>query len=124
MNQDPRESALHEARIRNINSAVSVYWKNFQFEHDLNIRIGIELKFVEDMEIMDGSNFSDFVDSIIKHVLQLKLVDKKIINDHIYNMISSVEYYSDRDITVELVNSSNQVLLTTFYFNNQPAKEN
>jgi large subunit ribosomal protein L6 len=30
----------------------------------------------------------------------------------------------DRDITVELVNSSNQVLLTTFYFNNQPAKEN
>jgi hypothetical protein len=124
MNQDPRENALYEARIRNINSAVSVYWKNFQFEHELNIRIGIELKFVEDMEIMDGSNFSDFVDSIIKHVLQLKLVDKKIINDHIYNMISSVEYYSDRDITVELVNSSNQVLLTTFYFNNQPAKEN
>jgi hypothetical protein len=124
MNQDPRERALYEARIRNINSAVSVYWKNFQFDHNFNIRIGIELKFTDDMEIMDGSEFSNFVDSIIKHVLQLKLVDKKIINDHIYNMISSVEYYSDRDITVELVNSSNQVLLTTFYFNNQPAKEN
>ena len=124
MNQEQRELALQEARIRNINSAISVYWRTFEFGSDYSIRIGIELKYIEDMEIMDGSDFSNFVDSVIKHVLELKLVDKKTINDHIYNMISSVEYYSDRDITVEVVNSSNQVVLTTFYFNNQPAKEN
>ena len=77
MNQEQRELALQEARIRNINSAISVYWRTFEFGSDYSIRIGIELKYIEDMEIMDGSDFSNFVDSVIKHVFFLPTVGKR-----------------------------------------------
>lgn len=121
MELDPHDRAMFEARIRNINSAVRVYWKAFKFGEQFNIRFGIELLDSTDMEVIDSSEFSNFVDNLFKRVVELELSDKTVISDHIYNMLA--KYYHDRDITVELVDNSNQPILTTFYFNNPPAKE-
>jgi hypothetical protein len=121
MDQDPHDRALFEARIRNINSAVRVYWKTFKIDSDTNIRCGFELILPNDMEVIDSSEFSNFVDNIFKHVVELKLSDKTMISDHVYNMLA--KHYNDRDITIEITNSSNELVLTTFYFNNPLAKE-
>jgi len=121
MEFDPHDRAMFESRVKNINSAVRVYWKTFKFEDNLNIRFGIELTESKDIEIIDSSEFSNLVDSLLKHVVQLKLSDKTMFSDHVYNMLA--KHYHDRDITIEITDCSNVVLLTTFYFNNQPAKE-
>lgn len=121
MNQDPVEQVRLESRIRNINSAVRVYWRTFRLSLDIHFRIGIELKSLEDVGIIDSSEFSNFVDTITKHVVQYDITDKLMTSDKIYNAVAS--YWLERDITIELVDSSYQPVLTTYYFNNLPSKE-
>jgi hypothetical protein len=121
MNQDPAEHARLESRIRNINAAVRMYWREFHLSEDIHFRIGIELKSLEDVDIIDSIEFSNFVDTITKHVVQYDITDKLMTSDKIYNAVAS--YWLERDITIELVNISHQPVLSTYYFNNLPSKE-
>lgn len=119
---DARNRAQFENRLRVINSAVRVYWKCVRLDSDTQIRFGIELRSEQDCGTIDSTEFSNFVDTVIKHVLKSELSDRLMMSDHFYNGIAC--YYSDRDITVEFTDNLNQVLLTTYYFNNLPSKEN
>lgn len=123
MNDDARSRAQFEQRLRTIAGATRIYWHSARWDDNTRVRFGIELRSEQDCGTIDSPEFSNFVDTIIDHVLKSELSDRLIASDHLYNVIA--RHFSDRDITVEFTdNSFNQVLLTTYYFNNLPSKEN
>jgi hypothetical protein len=119
--QEMHDRAQLEQRIKTINSATRIYWKSTRWNDSTIVRFGIELCSNQDIGTMDSAEYSDFLDKLVNHVLELNLSDLAIASDYLYNTLAM--NYSDRDITVEFTGNLNQPLLTTYYFNNQAVKE-